>query len=174
MIQPMQHLWAPWRMAFIKGEKPAGCFFCEAAGADPSEEAAHLVLARTSLSLAYKHVDPIQSRLVSASANYVFSPKYAMTVLTTYDFGYQSSLTNSLLFTRVGTDTAGWEIQKDTDNLLPSYRYKTMRVYFRDPADDHPFCRVVSARIKQDYAGGGRYNAEVYRSSVSEEIFGCP
>jgi hypothetical protein len=61
---------------------------------------------RTSLSLAYKHVDPIQSRLVSASANYVFSPKYAMTVLTSYDFGYQSSLTNSILFTRVGTDMA--------------------------------------------------------------------
>jgi lipopolysaccharide export system protein LptA len=61
---------------------------------------------RTSLSLAYKHVDPIQSRLVSASANYVFSPKYAMTVLSTYDFGYKSSLTNSLLFTRVGTDMA--------------------------------------------------------------------
>jgi hypothetical protein len=43
---------------------------------------------------------------VSASANYVFSPKYAMTALTTYDFGYKSSLTNSLLFTRVGTDMA--------------------------------------------------------------------
>src|SRR5438093_6177009 len=52
MIQPMQHLWAPWRMAFIKGEKPAGCFFCEAAGADRSEDATHLVLARTGLSLA--------------------------------------------------------------------------------------------------------------------------
>ncbi|HEY5073486.1 MAG TPA: hypothetical protein VII34_02240 [Pyrinomonadaceae bacterium] len=74
---------------------------------------------------------------------------------------------------RIGTDTAGWEIQKDSDNL-PSYRYKTMKVYFRDPNDDHPFCRVVSARIKQDYAGGGRYNSEIYRSSVSEEIFGCP
>jgi hypothetical protein len=75
---------------------------------------------------------------------------------------------------RIGTDTAGWEIQKDNDNFLPSYRYKTMKIYFRDPADDHPYCRVVSARIKQDYAGGGRYNSEVYRSSVSEEIFGCP
>jgi hypothetical protein len=57
---------------------------------------------------------------------------------------------------------------------LPCYRYKTMKVYFRDPNDDHPYCRVVSARVKQDYAGGGRYNAEVYRSSVSEELFGCP
>jgi hypothetical protein len=74
---------------------------------------------------------------------------------------------------RIGTDVAGWEIQKDSHNL-PSYHYKTVKVYFRDPNDDHPFCRVVSARIKQDYAGGGRYNSEIYRSSVSEEIFGCP
>jgi hypothetical protein len=81
---------------------------------------------------------------------------------------------STLKIFRIGTDTAGWEIQKDNDDNLPSYRYKTMKVYFRDPADDHPYCRVVSARIKQDYAGGGRYNSEVYRSSVSEEIFGCP
>jgi len=74
---------------------------------------------------------------------------------------------------RIGTDSAGWEIQKDSSNF-PSYRYKTMKVYFRDPNDDHPYCRVVSARIKQDYAGGGRYNAEIYRSSVADEIFGCP
>lgn len=74
---------------------------------------------------------------------------------------------------RIGTDTAGWDIQRDSSNL-PSYRYKTLKVYFRDPNDDHPFCRVVSARIKQDYAGGGRYKSEIYRSSVSEEIFGCP
>src|SRR4051812_43589448 len=24
----MENLWAPWRMEFIKGEKPAGCIFC--------------------------------------------------------------------------------------------------------------------------------------------------
>jgi hypothetical protein len=81
---------------------------------------------------------------------------------------------STLKIFRTGTDTAGWNIQKDNDGILPSYRYKTMRVYFRDPNDDHPYCRVVSARIKQDYAGGGRYNSEVYRSSVSEEIYGCP
>jgi hypothetical protein len=80
---------------------------------------------------------------------------------------------STLKIFRIGTDTALWEIQKDSDNL-PSYRYKTMKVYFRDPNDDHPFCRVVSARIKQDYAGGGRYNSEIYRSSVGDEIFGCP
>ena len=52
MIQPMQHLWAPWRMEFIKGPKPSGCFFCEAAAADPSDDAKHLVLARTEFALA--------------------------------------------------------------------------------------------------------------------------
>jgi hypothetical protein len=87
-----------------------------------------------------------------------------------------SSLKNpsTLKIFRTGTDTAGWNIQKDNNGILPSYRYKTVRVYLRDPNDDHPYCRVVSARIKQDYAGGGRYNSEVYRSSVSEEIYGCP
>ena len=82
---------------------------------------------RTSLSLAYKHVDPIQSRLVSASANYVFSPKYAMTALTTYDFGYQSSLTNSLLFTRVGTDmavTVGFTLQLAGQKLLAGCEHR--------------------------------------------------
>ena len=48
----MQHLWAPWRMEFIKGPKPAGCFFCEAAAADPANDADHLVLARTEVALA--------------------------------------------------------------------------------------------------------------------------
>ncbi len=52
MIQTMQHLWAPWRMEFIKGPKPAGCFFCEAAATDPSNDADHLVLARGELALA--------------------------------------------------------------------------------------------------------------------------
>jgi hypothetical protein len=81
---------------------------------------------------------------------------------------------STLKIIRVGTDTAGWNIEKGNNEILPSYRYKTVRVYLRDPNDDHPYCRVVSARIKQDYAGGGRYNAEVYRSSVSEELYGCP
>jgi hypothetical protein len=80
---------------------------------------------------------------------------------------------STLKIFRIGTDTAGWNIQKDNDGILPSYRYKTVRVYLRDPNDDHPYCRVVSARIKQDYAGGA-YNSEVYRSSVSEELYGCP
>jgi len=38
-------------MEFIKAPRPAGCFFCEAAGADPAADPDHLVLARSELSL---------------------------------------------------------------------------------------------------------------------------
>lgn len=75
---------------------------------------------------------------------------------------------------RIGLDTAGWQIQKDNYNLLPSYRYKTAYVYVRDSSDDHPYCRVVRATIKQDYAGGGTYSTETYRSSAQDDLFGCP
>ena len=47
----MQQLWAPWRMEFIKAPKPSGCFFCEAAAAEPAADPDHLVLARSDLSL---------------------------------------------------------------------------------------------------------------------------
>lgn len=59
---------------------------------------------RTSFNLAYRYTDPIHSRIVSASANYIFGPKYAMTAVTAYDFGSRSSLSNTFLFTRIGTD----------------------------------------------------------------------
>ena len=80
---------------------------------------------------------------------------------------------STLKIFRTGTDTAGWDIQKDSSNF-PSYRYKDVRVYLRDSSDDFPYCRVVTARVKQDYAGGGTYNPKIYRSSVSEEVVGCP
>jgi ATP adenylyltransferase len=49
----MENLWAPWRMEFISGEKPAGCIFC----VFPAEEGAeadrrNLILGRTRLSFA--------------------------------------------------------------------------------------------------------------------------
>jgi hypothetical protein len=75
---------------------------------------------------------------------------------------------------RIGLDTAGWQIQKDNYNLLPSYRYKTAYAYVRDSSDDHPYCRVVRATIKQDYAGGGTFSTQTYRSSAMEDLFGCP
>ena len=80
---------------------------------------------------------------------------------------------STLKILRIGTDTTGWDIQKDSGNF-PSYRYKDVSVYLRDSTDDFPYCKVVTARVKQDYAGGGTYNAKIYRSSASEEIVGCP
>jgi hypothetical protein len=74
---------------------------------------------------------------------------------------------------RIGVGSAGWLIQKDSDGL-PSYRYKFANIYFRDSSDDHPYCHRVSVRVKQDYAGGGTYSTEIYRSSTDDELFGCP
>jgi ATP adenylyltransferase len=39
-------------MEFIKGPKPSGCFFCDAAAADRSKDPQNLVLARSRLALA--------------------------------------------------------------------------------------------------------------------------
>ncbi|MFL5339372.1 MAG: hypothetical protein ACJ8F7_04315 [Gemmataceae bacterium] len=59
---------------------------------------------RTSFNIGFRYVDPIMSRVVSAAANYVFSPKYAMTIASSYDFGQNHGLSNALVFTRIGTD----------------------------------------------------------------------
>jgi hypothetical protein len=59
---------------------------------------------KTNFYLGYSQIDPVQSRAVTGSVNYIFSPKYAITASTTYDFGFTDSLTSSLLFTRMGTD----------------------------------------------------------------------
>src|SRR5438067_12048679 len=59
---------------------------------------------RTSFYLGYRQIDPLESKAVTGAVTYVFSPKYAMTGSTTYDFGTSQSLSNSLIFTRMGTD----------------------------------------------------------------------
>jgi hypothetical protein len=59
---------------------------------------------RTSFYVGYRQIDPLQSRAVTGSVTYIFSPKYSMTAVATYDFGTQQSLTNTLMFTRTGTD----------------------------------------------------------------------
>ena len=47
-------------------------------------------------------------------------------------------------------------------------------VYFRDTSEDHKFCHLYNARVKQDYSGGGTYSTEIYRSSVQDTMIGCP
>ncbi len=42
-----QPLWAPWRMEYIRSEKPQGCLFCGFWGAPRAEDRANLVVHRT-------------------------------------------------------------------------------------------------------------------------------
>jgi hypothetical protein len=61
---------------------------------------------RTNFYLGYRQIDPVESRAVTGAVTYVFSPKYATTFSTTYDFGTNQnhSLSNSLVLTRMGSD----------------------------------------------------------------------
>jgi hypothetical protein len=74
---------------------------------------------------------------------------------------------------KVGFDSATWAIQKD-DSGLPSYRYKDGYIWARDTAEDQPYCHLFSARVKEDYAGGGTYGTKMYRSSSQDRMIGCP
>jgi len=42
-----QPLWAPWRMEYIRSEKPSGCLFCRFAAGDGAEDRADLVVHRS-------------------------------------------------------------------------------------------------------------------------------
>lgn len=57
-----------------------------------------------SLYLGFRKIDPIGSEAIIASTTYVFSPKYAMTLTSSYDFGEHQSLGNSIVVTRIGSD----------------------------------------------------------------------
>ncbi len=59
---------------------------------------------RTNFYLGFRYIDPLQVRAVTASVTYVFSPKYAATASSTYDFGTNEALANSIMFTRMGSD----------------------------------------------------------------------
>ena len=59
---------------------------------------------RTSLFLGYRTIDPVDSRALTGAFSYIFSPKYAMTASSTYDFGTNQALSNSLVLTRMGKD----------------------------------------------------------------------
>ena len=59
---------------------------------------------RTNFYLGYRQIEPLESRLVTAAVTYIFSPKYAMTFSTAYDFGPSQVQSESLVFTRIGTD----------------------------------------------------------------------
>ena len=59
---------------------------------------------RTNFYLGYRQIEPVESRMLSGAVTYIFSPKYAVTAASAYDFSTFQSLSNSLVLTRVGTD----------------------------------------------------------------------
>lgn len=58
---------------------------------------------RTSLYLGYRNIFPVDSQAAIAALTYVFSPKYALTLSSFYDFGTKVQA-NSLVLTRMGKD----------------------------------------------------------------------
>jgi hypothetical protein len=59
---------------------------------------------RTNFYLGFREIFPLESDVVTAAVNYIFSPKYSITASASYDFGTNQSLSNSLVFTRMGSD----------------------------------------------------------------------
>ncbi|MFO0927399.1 MAG: hypothetical protein U0736_10215 [Gemmataceae bacterium] len=59
---------------------------------------------RTTFHLGFRYMDPLNSRIMMGAVSYVFSPKYSMTASVAYDFGTTEAVTNTLVFTRTGSD----------------------------------------------------------------------
>jgi hypothetical protein len=59
---------------------------------------------RTNFYLGFRSIFPVNSQAVTAGVTYIFSPKYAVTASTLYDFGTQQAIANSLSLTRTGSD----------------------------------------------------------------------
>ncbi len=71
----MDLLWAPWRMAYVSGERaPADCLFCSARAA--TEDAPHWVLARGRAAFLMLNAFPYASgHLMAATNRHVASPE---------------------------------------------------------------------------------------------------
>jgi ATP adenylyltransferase len=52
----MKPLWAPWRMEFIKGKKPAGCIFCDKPKENRDKE--NFILRKNKLSFVMMNIYP--------------------------------------------------------------------------------------------------------------------
>jgi hypothetical protein len=59
---------------------------------------------RTSFFIGFTDIYPVHSEALTGAITYVFSPKYALTASSTFDFGSSTSLSNSVTLTRIGSD----------------------------------------------------------------------
>src|SRR5262249_48623112 len=100
---------------------------------------------RTNFFLGYRQIDPIGSKAVTGAVTYIFSPKYAMTAASTYDFGLNQagSLSNSLLLTRMDSDlqmSLGLTYNAILNNfgvtfeIIPNLAAQSQRLGARGPA----------------------------------------
>jgi hypothetical protein len=75
---------------------------------------------RTNFFLGFRVIEPVNSEALTGAVSYVFSPKYAMTASTVYDFGTNQNLSSSLILTRMGSDfqvSLGVSYNATTNNL---------------------------------------------------------
>jgi len=58
----------------------------------------------TSFYAGYRQIDPLNAKAVTATVSYQLSRRYALGLASTYDFGTNTALSNTINFVRVGTD----------------------------------------------------------------------
>ena len=58
----------------------------------------------TNYYFSYRHTDPLKSRAVTAVISYNLNRKYSLSVISTYDFGLNSALSNQISLARTGAD----------------------------------------------------------------------
>jgi hypothetical protein len=59
---------------------------------------------RTNFYVGYRQTDPLNSRAATLSVAYQLSPRYFLSVATSYDFGIHQAMSNLVTLTRTGTD----------------------------------------------------------------------
>ncbi len=70
----MEHIWGPWRMEYIKMEKPEGCIFCDCPKEDKDEE--YNILYRGELNFVMLNLYPYSpGHLIVAPYRHVDSPE---------------------------------------------------------------------------------------------------
>ena len=79
------------------------------------------------LSLSYRHFEPVGSRQLSGAVNYMFSPKYAVTFFSAYDFGLSQNQSTGLILSRVGTDLT-WSVGFSYNAIINNFGFNFMVV----------------------------------------------
>jgi lipopolysaccharide export system protein LptA len=104
---------------------------------------------RGSLYLGYRSLEPIGSSVASVSYNYWMSPKYVSSFVTSYDFGEDTNLGQTLVLTRIGADFV-FRLALSADPLRDNYGISFELSPRLDP--DVHLGSVKGPRIPLEYA----------------------